>query len=448
MIFEYSDSRKQEVENEIIILENGKVSSFNKSSSHGTGTRVFYKNAWGFASSTNPDDKNKCHETALNIAKFRSKLIKGSREINAEKIKGSEKTKFKINPFDVEASEKIKLMKRIESQLKKESFVKSTQVFFTASNSRILFENSAGSEINQDFTATTLGFFVTARTGSVIQFDFARISKRCGFEIADEFDVESRCRKSIEKLKRLLNAGHARPGKYPVVLDGGMTGLFFHEAVGHACEADEHMKKMSFMNAKTGTKIASECVTVSDPGLFENSSSSYMYDDEGVKSTNTELIKKGVVVGRLHSIDTASYYGEKPNGHGRAMGFSYFPIPRMSNIMLKQGSLSNEELFEGIKKGYYVKDWRAGEVDPETGRFVYSCSEAFEIINGKLGKPVRDVVLSGDAMKTLKSIDGVGRNFDKNFSGGHCGKEDQGMLPSNHFAPHIRVKEAIVGGRD
>lgn len=448
MTFEYSDSRKQEVENETLILENGKIASFNKSSNKGIGVRVFYKNSWGLASSTNPKEKSKCYEKALNLAKFRANFSNKSREIYAGKATGFEKTNYKINPFEIEASEKINILKKIEKELKKESFVKSTQVFLSASRNKIFFENSQSSEIEQDFTSTSIGFFVTGRQGNVIQFDFNRHSKREGFEIVNDFDIEARCKTSLEKLKRLLKAGHAKPGKYPVVLDGGMTGLFFHEAVGHACEADEHMKKTSFINAKIGTKIASECINVSDPGFFENSSSSYIYDDEGIKGTNTKLIKNGAVVGRLHSIDTASFFNEKPNGHGRAMGFSFFPIPRMTNIMLKSGNFTVEELFEGIKKGYYVKDWRAGEVDPETGHFVYSCTEAFEIINGKLGNPVRDVVLSGDAMKTLKLINGVSKKINRSFSGGYCGKDDQNALPSNHFAPHIRVKEAIVGGRD
>ena len=452
MNVDYADMRVSENTSEFIMLEDGKISAAVENKYSGFGIRVLKNGSFGFSSTSkelNSKNIKECFLTAEKLAVVLSKRQKVKRKIpELKKIKDTFISPFKINPFSVPTKDKLMKLKEIEFLLKKGENIKSSSCFFKAVEEKTDFHNSIGSEISQKFIVPVFGFFAVGRKNDVIQQVMKKTTKCTGYELVENFDIEQNTREAISEINTLLTAGHSPAGRYPVVLDGGMTGLFFHEAVGHACEADAFIKKQTTLEGKEGKKIAAEKVNLSDDGNFKNSSSSYKYDEDGMPAKSAVLIKNGILLGKLHSFESSIVLNEENNGHGRAIGHHYFPIPRMANTILFPGEYKKEELFEGIKKGIYLKNWKAGEVDPKKGTFTYAAMSAFLIENGKITKPLRDVIISGNVNETLMKIEKVSNKIDLIFSGGYCGKQDQSGLRNNSFAPHIMISEAMIGGRN
>jgi TldD protein len=216
--------------------------------------------------------------------------------------------------------------------------------------------------------------------------------------------------------------------------------VLVHEAFGHLAEADLTLSGSVLFN-KLGKKIASKAVTFYDDGTIDGAFGSYKYDDEGVPAQKTLLIKDGVVVGLMHNRETAHKLNAKPTGNARAEDFRVEPIIRMRNTFMEPKDCSYEELIEGVKAGYYFKNFRGGQANLD-GTFQVGIQEGYEIVNGKLGEPVRNASISGNTLETLLKVDAVGKDFE--LWPGRCGKGQTAF--ESDGGPHIRVKEMLVGG--
>jgi TldD protein len=181
-----------------------------------------------------------------------------------------------------------------------------------------------------------------------------------------------------------------------------------------------------------------------DGALFKDGlRGSFKYDDEGTPATTTDLIREGVLVGRLHSRETAAKMGEKPTGNARAISHQFEPIVRMTNTIIEPGTASVQDLFADVKDGVYVKNWYGGMTSMEM--FTFSAGEAIRIRNGRLAEQLRPVVLSGNVFATLQNVDAVANDLDINQGGG-CGKGGQSPLPVTNGSPHIRIQECLLSG--
>jgi TldD protein len=219
-----------------------------------------------------------------------------------------------------------------------------------------------------------------------------------------------------------------------------VVGVFVHEAFGHLAEADLTLKGSVLMD-KLGKKIASEVVTVYDDGTVNGAFGSFKYDDEGIPAQKTLLIKDGQVVGLMHNRETAHRFQTSPTGNVRAEDFRYEPIIRMRNTYLAPRDYSFEELLEGVKFGYYLKSFRGGQANLN-GTFQVGIQEAYEIVNGEIGAPVRNASISGNTLETLRKVEAVGKDFQ--LWPGRCGKGQIAFVCDG--GPHIRVKEVLMGG--
>jgi TldD protein len=190
-----------------------------------------------------------------------------------------------------------------------------------------------------------------------------------------------------------------------------------------------------------GKKIGSDVVTFYDDGTINGAFGSFKYDDEGVPTHKTLLIKDGVVTGLMHNRETAQKFDVEPTGNARAEDFRVEPIIRMRNTFMAPRDHSLEELFEGIRSGYYFKNFRGGQANLD-GTFQVGIQEAYKIVNGEIGDPVRNASISGSTLETLLKVDAVGKDFE--LSSGRCGKGQTAFIGDG--GPHIRVKEVIVGG--
>jgi TldD protein len=241
----------------------------------------------------------------------------------------------------------------------------------------------------------------------------------------------------------LLKAEPVEAGTYDVVLSPRLAGVFTHEAFGHFSEADliedsPSMRKKMGMGAQLGSDVLS----IKDDPTIPEQLGFYRYDDEGVSSRPVQLMKKGVLTGRLHSRRTAAAFGEPLSGHCVAEDYRYPPIVRMGTIFIEPGDQSMEALLDRLGEGYYFVDPRGGQTSGES--FTFGAQFGFRVRKGRLRGMVRDINLSGNLYATLNRIVGVGNDLSLSRIGG-CGK-GQMNLRSCYGAPHILVKSVVVGG--
>jgi len=203
---------------------------------------------------------------------------------------------------------------------------------------------------------------------------------------------------------------------------------------------NEPLKQVMVLGKRFGGKHLNIVDDATIPGLR----GSYKYDDEGTPASKTYLIHEGILVGRLHSKETAARMGEKPTGNARAINYLFPPIVRMTNTFIESGGASFEEMLGEIKEGVYVRNWYGGMTSLEM--FTFSAGEAYTIQNGKLAGLLRPVVLTGNVFVTLSNIDAIGSDLDMNQGGG-CGKGGQFPLPVSNGSPHIRIRHCVIGGR-
>jgi TldD protein len=242
-----------------------------------------------------------------------------------------------------------------------------------------------------------------------------------------------------------LRAESVVGGQYPVVLNPTLSGVFIHEAFGHLSESDfvyENPKAQEMM--VLGRRFGPDILTVFDDGSLPGLRGTHKYDDEGTPTGRSDLIKDGILVGRLHSRETAAKMGEKTTGNARATGYRYSPIVRMTNTAVEGGETSFEDMIQDIELGIYACDAYGGQTALEN--FSFSSGYAYMIRDGQIAEMVKDVILAGNLFATLMNIDAVGDDFKWLHLGGMCGK-GQGGLPVAFGAPHVRVQNVVIGGK-
>jgi TldD protein len=241
-----------------------------------------------------------------------------------------------------------------------------------------------------------------------------------------------------------LDLPSVRGSVYDVVIDPILTGLFVHEAFGHLSEADMAYENPDLLEAMSmGRRFGPEVLQIFDGAAPEGHRGSYFYDDEGTPANTTQLIHDGVLVGRLHSRETAGKLGEVPTGNARCLNYQYSPLVRMTNTWIGRGTTPVPDLFADIKEGVYARNWLEGMTNGEM--FTFTAGEAWMIRHGQLAEPVRDVTLSGNVFRTLGDIVAIGNDFYWDESGG-CGKGGQNGLPVGCGGPSLRIKNVVVGG--
>lgn len=430
----FIDVSIQHLEGSKIVLEDGKVTDLSSGAIWGAGVRVLDK-TWGFASSNDVGKLHSAIERAHKIAKHGTTIDFEERDAVKDKVK----TSPKINPFDVEMSEKKKLLHDAEKEVRGCSEVVSSSFVYSDSRIKSLYLNSEESRIESEYTRVAVYSNVFAKRGNVVQVGAERLGG-IGMEAIE--NVAESARAASEKAVRLLGAQGAPAGTFRVVLDPKLAGVFIHEALGHAVEADHVLQGESILAGMLNRKIGSETLNILDDPTLKNSFGFYFYDSEGTKGRKKAVVENGILKSYLHSRETASRMGQDSTGNARAQGFSNEPIVRMSNTYIQHGDMKFEELVEDIAFGVYLRGSNGGEVDTIRGVFQFSAEEGFLIENGEVTKPVKDVALSGKTLEILKNVDGVGDDFDLHI--GHCGKASQ-LVPVGDGGPHVRTF-ATVGG--
>ncbi|MFH0737501.1 MAG: TldD/PmbA family protein [Candidatus Micrarchaeota archaeon] len=395
----------------------------------GMSARVLIDGSWGFASGS----KGIKAEDLFRRAERLARLEKG--RIKVAEPKGLRKTiDEKVEPADSERQVKALLE---AGRAMKADRVTSRIISCTDSIIRSEYYNSQGAEIIQETGATYMSCSCVARSGDMIQRGSERDWSRTGFKDIDPIKAAHEAR---DMALRLLGAIAPPKGRFTAVFDPEMTGVFSHEAVGHACEADSVVDKESVLSERLGKRIGDDLVTIIDDPTADDFGR-YAFDDEGVEAKPVTLVDKGVLRGFLNSRETAFSLGMEPNGHARAEDYGSVPAVRMANTYFQKGGSSLDEVFD-VQDGVYLKGMKGGSVDIFSGGFMFKAEEAYEIKGGELGRLMRDATLTGNILETLLDVECVGNDFGT--SPGVCGKSAQ-QVPVSDGGPHIRVKNVVIG---
>ena len=242
-----------------------------------------------------------------------------------------------------------------------------------------------------------------------------------------------------------LESVAAPAGEMPVVLGPGWPGVMLHEAVGHGLEGDFNRKGTSAFSGRIGERVAAPGVTVVDDGAMGGRRGSLTIDDEGTPTRRNVLIEDGILKGYIQDRLNARLMGVEPTGNGRRESFAHAPMPRMTNTFMLAGNDNPDELVSRVKDGIYAKSFGGGQVDITSGKFVFSCTEAYRIRGGRIAEPIKGATLIGDGPTVLTKIRGIGNDLELDEGVGICGKGGQ-SIPAGVGQPTLLIDGLTVGG--
>lgn len=420
-----------------IVLDNGRLDEISESPFQGASVRALSGGAWGFVTTDNIDGLEK----EIDLAKRMARKIGRKEDLKlATAPSGQSQTiPVKKNPRDLSLEEKVGLLKEIENAAKVQG-ISSTQAVYSEVEVKAHYTSSEGLDLESGMTRMGFVISAVAHRNGLYQASGEGRAGIGGLELFDREDPVALAKQVGQTAVSLLDAEVPKGGTFPVILDQELAGVFVHEAVGHAAEADIILEGGSCLEGMMGQRIGSELVTVKDdPSLRQNGY--YPFDDEGSISQETVLVKNGILNSNLHSRETAGRMGGVPR-NARAQGTDR-PIVRMSNTYIANGDWKLDEIFEELGDGVYLMGSRGGQVNTAEGVFQFNAKRGYLVENGEKTKLLRDASLSGKILEILKDVKAIGN--DLKFNSGRCGKGGQ-LVPVSDGSPHLLIEKATVGG--
>ncbi len=438
---DFFDARIVEGTTTSIVLDNGKIEQVAVNYTKGAGVRALCGGSWGFTSADGDFDIDKAIASASELAvsmndkspKENAKL----KEIDNPSV--TDLPKVKIDPQDISLEEKVRHLQEIGSYAQKDG-ISSSSAVYSESAVKVTYIDSNGTKGEYDLIRTGFAISAVASENGVYQAGRESRFGVTGYEIFDQSNAEELAENAANTALELLSAKPAKGGSMPVILDPELAGVFAHEAVGHASEADLVLEGSSILENRIGQQIASPLVTIIDDPTM-HAYGYYPFDDEGSQARKTTIIENGVLDSYLHSRETAEKLGGVP-GHSRSQGNSK-PVVRMSNTYIDSGNSKFEEMLEEIRDGIYLIGSRGGQVNTGEGVFQFNAEKGYLVENGELTGLIRDVSLSGKTLEILNNVKMVGNDLSMNS--GRCGKSGQ-LVPVTDGSPHLLISEALVGG--
>ncbi len=440
---DFADARMERVEKTLISIQDGVLKELKAGIEEGVAIRVLYRGAWGFASSSEIsfESLKKALDTAYAAARTLSYHVKKpARIVELPSKTDIVRAVLKRDPRDVPVDVKIKDYLEYEKMLRGKEYVKSTTVYYADIVGTTFYASTEDRYIEQEKIITWMYTWLTGRINDIIASVRDERGAVDGYTIWDKWDKNEIARKVIDRLEKQLKAKTPKGGVYPAVLAPEIVGVFVHEAFGHLAEADLTTSG-SAISDKLGKEIASPLVNIVDDPTLPGGFGTFKYDDEGVETRKAVLIEKGIVKELMVDRQYSVLLGIKPTGNARAESFKVPPLIRMRNTVMLPGDYSKEELFEDIDYGYYLVSFRGGQANLD-GTFQVGVQEAYEIVNGEIGEPVRNMSISGNTLDTLKEVDAVAKDFELEL--GRCGKGQLAYVSDG--GPHIRVRKIVIGG--
>ena len=431
-------------QSESMIWDDGKLKSANFNTMQGFGLRAVAGEAIGYAHAVNLD------EGAVKRAGEVVRAVKGGHQgTMALAPQGTNRLLYdETNPLPSRSfEEKIRLLQEIDAYVRaRDPRVHQVSVSLHGEWQAIQIIGGGGWRVADIRPLTQLSVSVVTREGERLEAGSmgagGRVDYASSFAPATWRDLAD---EALRKSLLNLEAVDSPAGEMTVVLGPGWPAVMLHEAIGHGLEGDFNRKKTSAFAGLMGQRIAAKGVTVVDDGTIDNRRGSLSIDDEGTPSQCTTLIDDGILVGYMQDRLNARLMGVKSTGNGRRESFASQPYPRMTNTIMRSGAHTPEEIIASVKKGIYATNFGGGQVDITSGKFVFSATEAYEIENGKVGRPVKGASLVGTGFEALKNVTMVGNDMQLDRGIGTCGKNGQ-SVPVGVGQPTLRLENMTVGG--
>ncbi len=429
---------------ESLLLDDGKIKNTSFDSNLGFGFRAVQDDITAFCHS-NIISKKSLNDAASNLIE---NIKTKSKAKQAHPQKTNKALYDDIDPIERKPfKEKIELLKEIDTYTRSKNpnvkqvtasfFGEHQSIEIIKSDSQVYKDNRPLVRFNVSVMLENNGRKETGSYGTGGRMDYENyLSNENWKKICDE---------AIRQAEVNLESKPAPAGEMKVVLGPGWPGIILHEAIGHGLEGDFNRKKTSAFHNLVGQKIASEQVTVIDDGTIASRRGSLTIDDEGTPTSRNVLIENGILKNFMQDRMNAKLMKTKPTGNGRRESFEHAPMPRMTNTFMINGNNTQEEMIASVDKGIFAVSFGGGQVDITNGKFVFSCTEAYEIINGKIGSPLKGVTLIGNGPDILTKVSMVGNDMQLDPGIGTCGKGGQ-WVPVGVGQPSILVDQITVGG--
>jgi TldD protein len=425
-------------------FDNGRLKGASYETSQGFGLRAVAGEATGFAHSGEVSEPSiKRAAEAVQAAK------RGYSGTYAEPPRGTNRKLYTDgNPLDAPSfAEKVKLLETIDSYARaKDPRVQQVSASIGGAHKEIEIVRADGALVRDVRPMVSVNVSIVVGDGDRQETGSYSMGGREGF---GQFIATDRWHFAVDEALRQalvnLDAIPAPAGTFDVVLGPGWPGILLHEAVGHGLEADFNRKGESAFAGLMGQRVAAPGVTVVDDGTIANRRGSLTIDDEGTPTQMNTLIADGILVGYMHDRQNARLLGVKPTGNGRRQSYAHTPMPRMTNTYMLAGKSDPTEIVGSVKKGIYAVSFGGGQVDITSGKFVFSCTEAYLVENGKIGPAIKGAMLIGNGPDALTRVKMIGSDMKLDTGMGNCGKAGQ-WVPVGVGLPTLRIDAITVGG--
>ncbi|MGB8578096.1 MAG: metalloprotease TldD [Pseudolabrys sp.] len=437
LFFEYRQA-------EALTFDNGRLKQATYDTVQGFGLRAVKDEAVGYAHASDVS------EAAIARAAEAVRAVKGGH--SGTYAEAPSRTNRKLysdeNPLGSPAFDtKVKLLESIDAYAReKDTRVRQVTASVAASWQVIEILRADGETYRDIRPMVRLNVSVVAGDSDRQETGSYGFGGREGFQRVIELQAwQGAADEAIRQALVNLQAVPAPAGEMDVVLGCGWPGVMLHEAVGHGLEGDFNRKKTSAFAGLMGQQVAARGVTIADDGTMQARRGSLSIDDEGTPTNRTVLIEDGILVGYMQDRQNARLMGMKPTGNGRRESHAHVPMPRMTNTYMLAGKHDPKEIIASVKNGLYAVSFGGGQVDITSGKYVFQCTEAYKIENGKVGAPVKGAMLIGNGPTDLHRISMIGNDFALDPGIGTCGKNGQGV-PVGVGQPSLRMDKITVGG--
>lgn len=441
---DYADVFFEHTFNNNIALRDGEVNRASSNIDYGVGVRVVSGDQTGYAYVENTDLKEmlRAAQTAASIAS----KPQVDKAINISNPHFDNYYKIQKPWLDISVADKKGFVQQLNDRIfELDKRVIKASVSLSDTTSYILFFNSEGI-LTYDYRPMCVMYgSCTMEQNGKIESGYASRAYRKGFEFLSSDLIEMLATEAVAQTSLMFEAVKPKGGEMPVVMGAGGSGILLHEAIGHAFEADFNRKDVSIFSDQLGKSICSSSINVVDDGTIENARGAINFDDEGVESQKTYIVKNGVLESYLHDRISARHYGVKPTGNGRRQSFRHAPLPRMRVTYMEAGDVHEEDIIASVKEGVYVDNFTNGQVQIGAGDFTFFVKTGYLIENGKLTQPIKDINIIGNGPKALADITMVGNNLKIDEGAWTCGKDGQG-IPVGQGLPSVLVSKLTVGG--
>jgi len=431
-------------ESEAFVFDDGRLKSASYDSTEGFGLRVVAGETAGYAHSS--------EISAAAIGRAATSAALAKRGYSGEAAEGPRDTNARLyGDEDPLASpgfaDKVALLQEIDA-FARDRDPRVAQVMASLAGERRVIEilRADGRLIRDVRPLARINVQITVEKDGRRENGSSGAGGRAGFEA---WITPDRWREQVEEALRQalvnLEAVDCPAGEMDVVLGAGWNGVLLHEAVGHGLEGDFNRKGASAFSGRIGEQVAARGVTVFDDGAIEGRRGSLTVDDEGTPTSRTMLIEDGILVGYMHDRQSARLMGLAATGNGRRQSYAHVPMPRMTNTGMLNGTSNRPEMIASTKRGLYCANFGGGQVDITNGKFVFQCTEAYLIEDGRITTPVKGATLIGDGPSALTRVTMIGDDFAFDPGIGVCGKGGQGV-PVGVGQPSLKITGLTVGG--